>query len=387
VKIFTAGGILLFLALSTKALGSTQGISVKVNLTSNRDCVSSVEMSFSAPVNRATLMGNVILAGEDNIRRALVLTEGNSTSDRFTFAAAHKPFCRYQGFEKVVLKQGVKMTSGKSLSSDLTWPVWSNSLDSSAGSGGWASIQPKMGCPSSGCLFTSMSAISSALYRISAWQDKEKTKTIYKNNSLKLLPLDETSLEPFSEVNRKNHFGNNDTIYVLRKASKFLDFLYSERTPVRIADLSGSDGGTPKTSSGQVTHPVGAHTKGQDVDISYVEQGDGTYDWEKNFWLVYSIIQSTGVDLVITAFKDQFVQMAEFAYQRGMINKIARARFNKLSYDAGMNHDKHMHVSLRNSVNKYKSRRFMLSDDVYSCYLALDPKYSGGDLNFCGDPA
>ncbi|MGE0172145.1 MAG: hypothetical protein AB7T49_05145 [Oligoflexales bacterium] len=387
MKIFTVGGIFLSLAMSTQVLGSAQGINVNVNLSQNGQCVRNVEVNFAEPVNRATLMGSVILAGEENIRRALVLTEGDQTSSRFVFAAAHKSFCRVQGFEKVVVKRGIKMTSGKNLERDVSWPIWSNAFDAAPDSEQWTNMDPKGSCPGVGCLFTSLGKISSALYRIAAWQNSEKSNSIYKTGGLKLLPMGQTALEPYSPVNRKNHYGNNDTIFVLRKASKFLEFLYPERTPVRIADLSASDGNTPRTSSGTYTHPQGAHVKGQDVDISYVEMGDGSLDWEKNFWLVYSIIQSTGVDLVITAFKDQFIDMAEFAYQHGMINKIARARFNKLSYDTEMNHDKHLHVSIRNSVNNYKSRRFMLSDDVYSCYLALDPRYSGGDLNFCGDPS
>ena len=107
---------------------------------------------------------------------------------------------------------------------------------------------------------------------------------------------------------------------------------------------------------------------------------------EKNFWLVYAILQSTGVDMVITAYKAEFIQMARKAHNAGLINSLALGRFNKLTQDDGLNHDKHLHISVRNSVNRYVSRKFLLSDDVYNCYLALKPDYSGGDLNFCGDP-
>jgi hypothetical protein len=189
-----------------------------------------------------------------------------------------------------------------------------------------------------------------------------------------------------SEWNRPNQYANPDLIYTLRRAAKLTEFLVGSNFVIPVADMSSSSGNTPTISDGTPAHPLGSHTKGQDADIAYILDANGKIDFEKNFWLVYGILQSTGVDMVITAYRSDFIQMARRAHDAGLINTLALARFNKLTQDGELNHDKHLHVSVRNSVNRYVSRRFQYSDDVYNCYLSLRPEYSGGELNFCGDP-
>jgi hypothetical protein len=153
------------------------------------------------------------------------------------------------------------------------------------------------------------------------------------------------------------------------------------------------DGSTPSIQMGgakTLLHPAGSHENGKDIDISYLkrtglgeESGTSGMDMEKNFWFMYSILQSTSVDLVITAYKDDYVAIARDLYQRGIISDLAVGRFNSLVDDSSLNHDKHMHVTVTNMANRYVSRKFKPADDVYNCYLSLRPNQQGGNLNYC----
>jgi hypothetical protein len=362
--------------------------SLRYQVKTSGTCIDKVELDFPEPINEATLLGKLTAVGDGNYRRALAITGTKNNGTSFTFAAAHSRFCMEpNNIRRLALGGGYKTTSGRQQAATLEIPVsFSQSIQSGQKSLSLSTIAGPR-CVQSNCFNVSPAKLSQGMQQLRSWLAKEKNQPYYKQSSLKTLPMSGTILKLNSEWNRPNQYANPDLIYTIRRAAKLTEYIVGKNATIPVADMSNRNGQTPTLSDGTTpAHPLGSHTKGQDVDLAYIPNSQGGIDMEKSFWLVYSILQSTGVDMVITAYKAEFIQMARKAHGAGLINSLALGRFNKLTHDDGLNHDKHLHVSVRNSVNRYVSRRFLLSDDVYNCYLSLRPDYSGGELNFCGDP-
>jgi hypothetical protein len=224
------------------------------------------------------------------------------------------------------------------------------------------------------------------------WASAERQLPLYSGTGLALLPFVGTALEPFVPASRDRHYGKSDLIYTLRRAAAFTKLLLPSVTRIGVADLSTPSGVTPSIQLGNeriFAHPEGSH-RGDDVDVSYLTTGSGNdpnapYDIERNFWFLYGVMRSTGVDLVMTAFSEELKQFAAKAFERGLIGETALARFEsaKIMQDDALNHDKHVHIAVKNSDNIGQSRRFLKSDDAYNCYLALRRWGGGANGNFC----
>lgn len=367
----------------------SNGIGVRVNYANSKQCIDSVDVSFPAPVSVGTLLGQVNIYGATNYKRGLILSSWGAGDRQFTFKPANQLCQDHRGFDRIIVEAGVVLTNGQTLRVPVTTALKFSMEDGSFGGGTatWGSSSSP--CQGGRCLAVTKERLNNALKQLKTWELQESAQSFYRNTSLMPLPMSGTNMIPHHEVNTKNHYGNADTIYVLRRASKFVEFLFpGER--VRIADMSSSSGDTPSTSMGTeklYTHPEGSHRNGQDVDVTYLGVADGrgkvSADREKNFWFMYAALQSTSVDMLISAFRTEMIQWAQSAQSAGLINRFAQARFNKIQEDTGLNHDQHMHISVRNGQNQYRSVRFAAYDDVYSCYLALNPAYRGGDMNYC----
>lgn len=363
---------------------SWNGQVVQVRQSASGGCLNSVDVTFSKPVVYSTLLGKVLIRADLNARKAMIPhSTGDDRVFRFTLPPATR--CPQQdGYRQLVVTEGVRGLDGDEIKGEATFP-----LGAAGGSvlSRWNGTR-RAACVGGRCFRVEPRNLNVALRSLENWVSSESSQAVYRTSGLTTLPLGE-GLTTYSDVNRRNQFGNGDTIYVLRRAGRFLQMAMPGVQQIAVGDLSAPDGGTPRTQFGTetiFTHPEGSHTQGKDADVTYIglEKGKtGGMNWEANFWLTYAILQSTGVDMVITAHRAELIEWARAAHQVGLINRFALGRFNKLMDDQGMNHDRHLHVSVRNVVNKYSSIKFSPADNVYNCYLALNPAYSGGDSNFC----
>ncbi len=367
----------------------SNGIGVRVNYGSNKQCIDSVDVAFPGAVSVGTLLGHVNIYGAMNYKRALILSNWGAGDRQFTFKPA-KQICQDQrGLDRVIVEAGVALNNGQILKVPVTTAVTFSTEDGSMGGGSATWGNQGSSCQGGRCMTVTKERLNNALKQLKSWERQESAQSFYNTSGLMPLPMSGTNMVPHHEVNTKNHYGNADTIYVLRRASKFVEFLFPGEK-VRVADMSSSSGDTPSTSMGNeklYTHPEGSHRSGQDVDVTYLGAMDGSgkvsIDREKSFWFMYAALQSTSVDMLISAYRSEMIQWAQAAQNAGLINTFAQGRFNKIQEDTGLNHDQHMHISVRNGQNQYRSVRFAAHDDVYSCYLALNPAYRGGDMNFC----
>lgn len=363
----------------------SNGVSVRVNYGNNKQCIESVAIGFPGSVSVGTLYGHVNVYGSMNYKRAFVLSEWGAGDRQFTFKPT-KQFCQdHHQYDKIVLEAGVSLNNGQILRAPVITALRFGMEDGSMGGGAASWSNPTSGSR----MKVTKEQLNNALRQLKMWERQERMQSFYNTSGLQILPVAGTNMIAHHTVNQKNHYGNADTIYVLRRASKFVEFLYPGEK-VRVADMSSSSGDTPSTSMGTekiYTHPEGSHRNGQDIDVTYLgtlnSANKVTVDPEKTFWFMYATLQSTSVDMLISAYRTQMIQWAQAAQQSGLINTYAQARFNKIQEDTGLNHDQHMHISVRNGQNQYKSVRFAAHDDVYSCYLALNPAYRGGDMNYC----
>lgn len=363
--------------------GFVSGQAVQVRQNAAGGCLSSVDVTFSKPVIYSTLLGKVLIRADLSARKAMI---PHSTADervyRFTLPPATR--CPQQDrYRQVVVTEGVRGLDGDELKGESVYALGATTATSQAR---WNGTR-RAACVGSRCFRVDPRNLNTAMRSLESWMSTESSQGMYRAGGLQTLPMGE-GLTSYSEVNRRNHFANGDTIYVLRRAGRFLRTVLPGVPQIAVGDLSAPDGGTPRTQFGTetiFTHPEGSHSQGKDADVTYIgmEKGGAGLNWEANFWLTYAILQSTGVDMVITAHRAELIEWARAAHQLGLINRLALGRFNKLMDDQGMNHDKHLHVSVRNAINNYGSIKFTPADDVYNCYLALNPAYRGGDSNFC----
>lgn len=360
------------------------GPDVNLQINAPQQCIESLTLTFNEPIVSTTLMGRVVLTGTYNSRHAFRLQKISTDARQFTFTPKDSRFCyATRGYSNVILKQGVRTPQGWALGNDVSWslPGLAKQVTPS-----WRAATETV-C-SSNCVTVTKTQLNAAYQQLLNWEMTERQQSWYRTGSLQLLPTTGTILGAYSDANLKNHYGNGDITFTLRRAAKFVEILFPGTARLAIADLSNQQGRTPSTSIGTeviYAHPEGSHMNGQDADITYLgmENGAKNMQMEKNFWLTYILLQSTSVDIAMTAYRDNFISMAQKAYEQGYITDLAWGRFNVLSQNTDMNHDAHLHISLRNANNSYQSLRFTEADDAYSCYLSLNPRYRGGTANFC----
>lgn len=375
-------------------------------------CVDTVTVTYPQSMRLATVIGGTMMVGQYNMRRALRLSSYDANFRRFVWAAGNQSICNDSApLSRVVIAKDVWSLSGATLTTDdsvsLSYPAGRDTLptplDAPLAFSAAANLPRAMtnaanefnegvACTNGAttCFTVTPQRLNTAIAGVRDWEKSERTNSLYASNSLKLMPL-ENLLQPFMAPNRERQWGAPDTLYVLRRAGKFMQLLFPGLQSIPVADLSERDGTTPKYGDTQL-HPDGAHRYGRDVDVSYITTGNGNaakapYHWERNFWFLYGVLQSTSVDMVLTAYKSTFVQMANNAYALGLINTHAVGRIaSALMADSGLNHDQHMHIAVSNLLNDGITRRFGPTDDVYGCYLSLHSGSEDGAQNFCGSP-
>ena len=355
-------------------------------------CLSSLKLAFDRGVNTATLLGAVTLHTPGKHPLPFALTAHDPAFSTFTFGPPEQAHCAQEPGSFIAISAEVFSTSGLKLSQPVMLPIRI------------ATLSQRLEPPST------LTWVDSATYRdttkdaqrphVSAvdlnrafavtdqWLATERQQPFYQQRGMVQLPMADLILKPFTPNATRRQYGAIDTLYVVRRAAKFASALFPDLKEILVADLSDAQGATPATTLGQeiiLLHPAGSHVAGRDVDVTYVSGSAGGYDLEKSFWFLYSVLESTAVDMVITAYKPQFIAMAREAARRGLISKIAAGRFNALSEDHELNHDRHMHIAVDNTANGNRSRRFTPADDAYRCYLAMKPEVQGGIFNFCAD--
>lgn len=367
-------------------------------------CVDTATVTFPTPMRIATVLGKVYAGNPYSAKRAPTLKSVASNLRTFTFGFAPESLCNdHRQMNRFIVSKEVRSLTGEQLAGDvevaLAFPPGRDSLaerlvhkeaygevtfDASQAA---LEAMPCGGSDPTACITVTPERLNAALIAMRSWIETESTRPLYRGADLKLMPL-EHLLKPFSPVSRARHYGNSDLLYVLRRAARFTQMLFPELEAIPVADLSQPDGGTPRVDD-ILLHPAGSHEGGRDADVAYITTGAGDvrgarWHLERNFWFTYGILQSTGVDLVITAYKDELRDLAAMAHRQGLINSLAVGRFNTLMSDQTLNHDKHLHISVRNGSNASKSRMFSPTDDVYACYLGLRPSVAGGNFNYCG---
>lgn len=386
-------------------------------------CIKDIEVRFSRPVNYTSLLGKFVASGKYRSDRAFVLSEVGPGMDRFVYKAAGSAICAEQfHFETIALKSGVLFEAGARLASETRWRLQFPAPRNHNGGGRVAELTgngplvatpsvimeaapPDSSCqrlstgPSKMCLTNLLptsritaTRLNKAFVTMQAWLRSEKQRPVYFSNSLSLLPFDETILAPRGPGSRARHFGFADVISVVRTAAKFTHLVLPSLREIGLADITTEQGETPHVTwpdgSRNYLHPEGAH-QGEDADIGYISTGNGNdqknpLDIEANFWLLYNVLQSTGTDLVYTAYRAEFIAYAKAALRAGLINDIAAARFSsaRVIQDANLKHDTHMHVKVANHDNGRRSLRFTPENDAYNCMLGM--RSSGGsEKNFC----
>jgi hypothetical protein len=370
-------------------------------------CVESVTVDFKKPMRLATVQGRVFLQNDYNSRRALIVDRVDAAHQTFVFKSAEASYCNdHTRINELFISREARAVSGEALARDfeakLEFPPSRDTMPgggisdmpgggiSGAANVGWGGRASGGSCRegSGDCISVSAERLNRAVAGMQDWMQSDKANAIYRSGGLELMPLDYL-MQPFHPANRRRQYGSPDLLYVLRRAARFTQLLFPSLGEIPIADMSEADGGTPQLD-GLLLHPEGSHRNGRDADVAYITKGRGNevdkgWDQEKNFWFLYGVLQSTGVDLVMTAYKAEYVELAREAHRKGLINSLAVGRFNMLMQDTNMNHDKHFHVSVGNANNGYQSRRFKASDDVYTCYLSLRPDLNGGERNYCAD--
>jgi len=373
-------------------------------------CVDTVTVSYAQPMRLATVLGSTMITNASNTRRALTLRSFDPSFRHFTWGVTGDGICNEEfPLDRVVVKTGVWTVGGQTLTQDrqeaLTYPANQNVLPEGITTDQAPRPSPTFGdsnqamdfpvntasarpdCAVNGTCFTvTPERLNQAISQMATWVQQERNNPLYAGTNLEQLPLAEL-LQAFAPANRSRQFGTPDLIYVLRRAAHFTHLLFPALQQIPVADMSEPDGSTPHTPD-MALHPAGSHTGGKDADVAYITTGSGNdagapYDFERNFWFLYGVLKSTGPDLVMTAYKAKFSSMAQRAYDLGLINGHAAGRFEILMQDGGLNHDKHVHISVGNFSNRNQSRKFTASDDVYNCYLALHVGSANGARNYC----
>lgn len=372
-------------------------------------CIEVLEINFSIAPVLSTLMGNVTISGTGGNQRAMTPVKVSPDGHVVNFRLAGENACNdWNRANSVVIGQGVRFMSGQTLSSFseskflLPWPPSVNALPASRltklilnsttetyfkvidNNIHQVEINPENQITT---LTRSPSAVSDAWKEQLNWRQRVHLQPIYQQQSITPFPMG-TDFSEASAYSIPNQYASSDLIYVLHQTGIFMTKLFPERAPIKLADMSNGRGETPSINSGSgiiYRHPPGSHIKGQDVDIPYLYKDNGSIDWESNFWLAYSLLESTGTDMFITAYKNEFIAIARQVYEAGLINHIALARFDsaRVTQDSGLGHDDHFHVSVRNGDDNGVSRKFSLADSVFNCYLKLKPAGRGAGGNFC----
>ena len=375
-------------------------------------CLAGIKLRFSRSVALASMLGKVTLNSSFHHKRPFYIDSYNSSYDTFVLRSPAMDNCfDPQDHQEIFIAESISSVDGQKLSRSLVLPLASlqssSDFSSDSPSGAWDTQADLYWQPFDG-VYTSETDgnrsptvtagdINRAFGALRAWMGRERGSPLYLQDGVSPLPTNDGILQSYEPQFSLRQYGTGDTFYVLRRAAEFVKMLFPDQTSVRVVDVSDQDGHTPAVSvngSQLLLHPKGAHEGGKDADVAYIEYasaaGQGadkpvSYDMEKNFWFLYMVLQSSSVDMVITAYKSEFVAMARTLYQRGLISDIAAGRFNVLMEDHELNHDKHMHISIGNANNNNISRKFQEADDVYNCYLALSPDLQGGVFNFCAE--
>ncbi len=368
-------------------------------------CVKEVALTFDQPMRVATVVGNVYLAGSGNRRNGLTLKQLSPDFRSFTLGAGSGVACAsWMPLTLIVIDQGVwSVMGGRTAAREalpLSYPAGRDSQptdgEPAPTSAGFASdeldellaTRANSSAAAGTPLQVTPVRLNEAFAGMQSFARAEPESPLYKTPALKLMPL-EFLLDALTPFNRKRQYGSTDLLYVLRRAARFVQLLFPELGVIPVGDLSEADGTTPR-SGDTVLHPSGSHQHGTDADVHYVSTGKGNepdapLDYEKNFWFLFGVLQSTSVDLGITAYKDEFLAYAGAALSQGLINTHAVGRFHGLQQNEDMNHDKHVHVTATNLMNGGRSRKFTASDDVYACYLGLKAGSPDGSGNTCAE--
>jgi len=143
---------------------------------------------------------------------------------------------------------------------------------------------------------------------------------------------------------------------------------------LRVGDMSASNGGTPTDSAG-LRHPSGAHINGHFADLSYIGLSGNPpstvsdLDVEGTAWVVHSLLESTAVVSILTAYKAVLVLKAREWHEADLISYEALTRFeNDLWQDASLNHTGHMHVNTYTRDGLLTSPR----NSYYRCFQATN---------------
>ncbi len=366
-------------------------------------CVKEVSLTFDQPMRVATVVGNVFLAGTGNRRNGLTLKQLSPDFRSFKLGAGSGVACAsWMPLSQVVIDRDVWSVMGARTATRETFPLsYPAGRDSQPPDGELAPTAAgivsdeadELHAPSddspaeAGTRFqVTPVRLNEAFAGMQTFARAEPESPLYRTPTLKLMPL-EFLLDALTPFNRKRQYGSTDQLYVLRRAARFVQLLFPRLDVISVADLSESDGSTPR-SGDTLLHPSGSHQRGTDADVHYLTTGTGNdpdapLDYEKNFWFLFGVLQSTSVDLVITAYKDEFLAYARAALSQGLINTHAVGRFHGLQQNEDMNHDKHVHVAATNLMNGQRSRKFTAPDDVYACYLGLKAGSADGSGNTC----
>ena len=386
-----------------------------------KSCLSAVTISFSESVSYASLLGQVTLIDRFNSKKPLAIADVSRDSKRITFTPTDGgQFCdkthAYEtiligsgvasedselgpaGYIKFKYPQGRNFSSSKGLSNELNFVR--SGIPSKRQLNFLGTAKKDSECaPAQKFRLTNLQptdavtgdTIARAYRKVEHFLGNEKRRSIYRSNRVTKLSRHGTILEPRGPKSSSRHYGRPDLILQVRRAAIFTQNLFPDLKAIGLADMTTSSGETPYATfanSKTYLHPKGSHT-GSDVDIGYISTGSGNdrdeaIDIEKSFWMLYALLETVGVDLVYTAYKQEFLEYAHSAYQQGLISATAYARFAspRIIADANLAHDSHMHVNISYHDYNKKSLRFQKADNSFNCLLGITPRGLSGQ-NFC----
>ena len=235
--------------------------------------------------------------------------------------------------------------------------------------------------------------VSNAILALEKWKVRESRRSLYgQSDKINRIKLSDTILVPRGPSSTSRHFGFQDTNYHTRRASKWIEYIFHDVKEIGLADMTTASGETPYVDwgGGEKTylHPRGSH-QGRDVDIGYISIGKGNerdkaIDIEKNFWILHNLLNSVGVDLIYTAYKQQFIDYAQSAFKLGLISAVALSRFKSavVIADNNLNHDTHFHARISYLNYDLETQRFRPSNSAYHCFLGARNRYTS-IRNFC----
>lgn len=371
-------------------------------------CLNEIQISSDQPIFWPSLWGQITIQSDSNysIQRAPVIENAFPDFKKWVLKTSGTPICHdWNPMKYIKIGEHVRTVSGEknltSINFKINWPqilqekplsnpvkeltqIYSEETRFTK----TKSIEENesLTCEYSHACQIKVSA--SSLQKAIKFLHDNKTNELnqsYWQTQMSLLPLNSKLLTAHHPVNRDYHYGRYDLIFSLRKVSYFLNQLYNDSNPLQVGDISRQDGETPYTiwhGERQYRHPNGSHKMGHDVDIIYFRNQDNSLDLERNFWLFYSLLSQPNVELIITAYRAEMINLARIAYQKGLINSIGLGRFQSpiLQQNDDLNHDGHLHVAFGQLP---ASKEAIYLENAYNCFLKLGLDGKGSNINLC----